>query len=115
MNILFISSTLMVLGEFPFIVISQQNTFIKSYYVLGLTTSLLNHGYKSRVLVLVDRTVMTAGFFISLYYMTNIYQLLSLILSALCYFASKLTGLSYFHVVSHFLKTVMVNTILMKF
>ena len=119
MNILFISSTLMVLGNFPFIVISQQNTFIKSYYILGLTTSLLNHGYKSRVFEVADRAVMTLGFFIDLCYIINTYELQLLLLSVLCYFVSKSTKVGFFikfyHVFAHFYVTVAHNAILMHY
>ncbi len=105
----------MVLGEFPFIVISQQGTFIKSYYLLGLTTSLLNHGCSSRLFQVADRTVMALGFFVSLYYMNDIYEVQLLSLSAFCYFMSKLTKIVYFHVLSHFLKTLTINSIMLHY
>ena len=112
-KVLFISSTLMVVGELPFIVISQQDTFIKSYYTLGLITSVLNHGCNSRVIQIADRTVMRVGFFVSLYYMNHILELQLLSLSALCYFISKRTKVVYFHVLSHFLKTLTINKIML--
>jgi hypothetical protein len=82
--VLFISSCLMILGNFPFIVISQQDTFIKMYYILGLTTSVLNHGCNSRALQITYRTVMTVGFFIDLYYINHLFELQWLILSVRC-------------------------------
>lgn len=112
-KILFVSSTLMVLGNFPFIVISQQDTFIKSYYILGLITSVLNHGCHSRVLQIADRTVMGVGFFIDLYYIRHIQELEFLLLSVSLYFISKKTKMVHFHVLAHFFITVMHNKVML--
>ena len=111
-KLLFVSSCLMVFGELPFIVISQQDTFIKSYYIVGLVTSVLNHGCNSRALQIIDRSVMGMGFFVSLYYMNNVLELQLLCLSVHCYFISKWTKQTYFHVISHILKTITINKIL---
>jgi hypothetical protein len=112
-KVLFISSTLMVVGNFPFILISQQDTFIKSYYTLGLTTSVLNHGCNSRVLQIADRTAMGVGFFIDLYYARHVQELAFVLLSVSSYFISKKTKILYFHVLAHFFITVAHNKILL--
>ena len=111
-KLLFVSSCLMVFGELPFIVISQQDVFIKKYYLLVLITSVLNQGCESRALQILDRMVMRVGFFVSLYYMNNTLELQLLSLSAFCYFISKRKGIVYFHVISHLLKTITINKIL---
>lgn len=110
--VLFVSSIGMVWANFPFIVISHEGTFIKSYYILGLLTSLLNHGCNSRALQVADRAVMALGFFVDLCYLNNVEELQFLILSVLCYFTSKITKQIEFHVLSHTLITIAHNKIL---
>ena len=116
-KLLFVSSICMVLGNVPFIFISQQHTFIKSYYLLGLTTSLLNHGYNSVFFQIADRTVMTVGFFVDLYYIMDIYELQLLLLSVICYFISKYIEnpffITFYHIFSHVYVTIAHNFILM--
>jgi hypothetical protein len=111
-TVLFVSSIGMVWANFPFIFISQEGTFIKSYYILGLLTSLLNHGCNSRALQVADRAVMTLGFFVDLYYMYDVEELLFVFLSIICYFMSKITKQIEFHVLSHTLITIAHNKIL---
>ena len=70
-------------------------------YVLGMFTSIINHGTKSEIMKYIDRLTMFFGFFIDLYFIRQIYIntksnkaiiviLILLISSTTLYFLSKL-------------------------
>jgi hypothetical protein len=114
MNILFYSSLGMVLGNFPFIVISHGTSFIKGFYLLGLTTSVLNHGFKTRPLQILDRSVMKVGAVIDLFYITDEYQFILWFCAIYFYFFSKIIKNTTFHVFAHIFVTGLHNNILLK-
>jgi len=114
---LFVSSVCMVIGNVPFIIISQNN-ILKIIYTLGLTTSCLNHYYQSKckTLQILDRTVMTVGACIDLVYMDTLFEFILWYSAIYFYFFSKTlksVGFKYtFHFFSHFLVTILHNQIL---
>ena len=106
-----ISSFGMVVGNIPFIIIS--NHLVKWYYLLGLTTSVLNHGSNNAVLFrYIDRGVMAAGAVLDIYYIKFNYEYLLWFLAIKCYFISKYTGKRYYHIGAHFFVTLLHNSIL---
>ena len=109
------SSLGMVIGNIPFIVIS--NCPIKNYYLLGLTTSVLNHGTNNennnkKIFRYLDRGVMVVGAILDTYYLHNVTDYLLWFLAIKCYFISKYTGNKYYHVGAHFFVTLLHNSIL---
>jgi len=105
------SSLGMVVGNIPFIVIS--NCPIKNYYLLGLTTSVLNHGTKNKNLFrYLDRGTMVVGAILDTYYLYDHIEYLLWFLAIKCYFISKITGNKCFHVLAHFFVTLLHNSIL---
>jgi len=112
-KLLALSSIFMIVANVPFIIISQQVSFIKYYYLIGLTTSLLNHSFNYKPLQLLDRSVMGIGIIIDTSYINNVEELKLQILSIFFYLFAKYTRYSIFHLCSHFLITVLHNRILM--
>ena len=105
------SSIGMVIGNIPFIVIS--NCPIKYYYLLGLTTSVLNHGSSNYYLFrYLDRGVMVVGAVLDTYYLKYKFEYLLWFLAIKCYFISKYTGKRYYDVFAHFFVTLLHNSIL---
>jgi hypothetical protein len=113
-KVLFISSIFMFLGNFPFIVISKHSSFIKYYYLTGLTTSLLNHGFNSSILQSFDRSTMILGVIVDTYYIIDTTDFQLLWLSIYSYFIAKYTGYKFFHVYAHILITILHNKILLQ-
>jgi len=110
-NLLFISSIGMVLGNFFYIIIS--NKLLKYYYILGLSTSLLNHGTSNLIIFrYIDRLTMFIGVFVDYYNITNYHDLLLLIIIISCYFYSKLNININYHITAHFLITILHNNLL---
>ena len=128
-KILFVSSIYMFIGNFPFIFLYYTSYYsalpsnysdlpiyysiLPSYYLLGLSTSILNHGFNSRILQILDRTVMAIGSIVDMYYINDIEEMELLMLSIVNYFMAKITHQVFFHVVSHFTITILHNRILM--
>ena len=114
---LFVSSLLMVVGNVPFIIISQNN-ILKILYTTGLVTSCLNHYYQSKCKFLqrIDRSVMTIGAIIDLVYMDTLLEFILWYSAIYFYFFSKtLKSLGFqdtFHVFSHLFVTLLHNQLL---
>ena len=108
---LLFSSLGMVVGNITFIVISKR--LVKWYYLLGIITSVLNHGNaNTHLFIYLDRSVMAVGAVMDIFYMDTIYKWILWSLAIKCYFISKLTGNKYFHVGAHFFVTILHNLIL---
>ena len=112
---LFVSSTLMVIGNVPYILVSTN--LVKYYYALGLLTSILNHSlYDNQFMKLqfriLDRSVMVFGALIDVYLIKNKEELYLLQIAIFCYFLSKVTKLKFFHILSHYYVTILHNSLL---
>ena len=117
---LFLSSLFMVVGNVPFIIISQE--IVKKYICgIGLITSVLNHYYQSkyRPFQIMDRTIMTGGSVVYLLFYIDSYVEFMLWYSAFCsYFFTKYLkrkGFEYFyitHVFAHIFLTFLHNKLL---
>jgi len=90
----------------------SSKTYIKWLYFTGVLTSILNYSMDNKEYYKVlDRTVMTVGGCIDLYYI--VYNNLDgeyiffLILSISCYFLSKLTKVVFFHVCAHYFISIL--------
>ena len=92
-----ISSIGMVVGNIPFIVIS--NCPMKNVYLLGLTTSVVNQNNKNLFRYL-DRGTMVVCAILDTYYLHNVTEYLLWFLAIKCYFISKYTGNKYYHVLA---------------
>ena len=114
---LFVSSLLMVVGNVPFIIISQNN-ILMILYTTGLVTSCLNHYYQSKckTLQILDRTVMTVGACIDLVYMDTLLEFILWYSAIYFYFFSKTLKIvgfkDTFHMFSHFLVKLLHNQLL---
>ena len=114
---LLVSSICMVICNVPYIIISPAS-FLKYIYIVGLTTSVLNHATRNRRLQILDRTVMTAGACIDLIYIRNSHEFMLWFAAIYFYFFSKvLKQLDeqsvYLHVLSHASVTVLHNYMLL--
>ena len=103
------SSLGMVVNSIPFIVIS--NCPMKNYYLLGLTTSVLNQNNKNLFRYL-GRGTMVVGAILDTYYLHDSIEYFLWFLAIKCYFISKITGNKCFHVLAHFFVTLLHNSIL---
>jgi len=120
MKPLFLSSIFMIIGNVPFIIISQE-IIIKHICGLGLVTSVLNHYFESsyRPLQIMDRIVMTSGSVVYLLFYIDSYLDFLLWWSAFCcYFFTKFLkkkGLKYYyvaHMFAHIFLTLLHNNLL---
>jgi len=106
----FISSVCMVICSYRCVVLSVDP---KRYlYALGILTSVLNHGFGSRQLQILDRGVMFTGAIVDIYSVRNFLECYLLIMAIVCYFLSKISGVVSFHIGSHIFVTVLHNRLM---
>ena len=104
--LLFITSIYMV----PFIIISHDPK--KYLYALSAITSLLNHGYRTRTIQILDRSVMVIGAIIDYQYINNYDEIILYYLSIICYFSSKIIKKPIFHGMAHMFITLLHSRLL---
>ena len=105
----FISSVVMTLGSLKVVV---QSVDPRRYMcVLGLCTSLLNHGFGTKRLRVLDRVVITGSAIVYTYTYRDLEELYLLYSAITCYFVSKITGYTCFHVAAHGLATLLHNKV----
>ena len=101
---LFLTSYLMLIAHTFAIFIYQPPFIIFIIYIIGPLVSVWNHGTSSIIAKFIDRFTMVIGYLIDLIYiykLNNIYVLILIHLSVICYFISKITKLTTFHLIAH--------------
>ena len=101
---LFLTSYLMLIAHTFAIFIYQPPFIIFIIYIIGPLVSVWNHGTSSIIAKLIDRFTMVIGYLIDLIYiykLNNVYVLILIHLSVICYFISKITKLTTFHLIAH--------------
>ena len=103
---LFLTSYLMLIIHSFAIFIYQPPFIIFITYIIGPLVSVWNHGTSSIIAQFIDRSVMVFGYLIDLSYIykiKNIYVLIIIHLAIICYFIAKITKITSFHLLAHFL------------
>ena len=89
----------MVIGSYKVVLASVDPR--RYVCILTLLTSLLNHGFKSRRLQILDRAVITSSAVMYTYTARDFEELYLLYAAITCYLLSKATGYACFHVFAH--------------
>ena len=113
-NLLY-SSIGMSIHTLPFIIITN-NLLIKRITILGIITSILNHGTNWVIFKYIDRTVMVSCAIIDafiIYDFYNFYNHFLLILSINLYFIAKITKNDFYHMLCHYFIIILHNNLML--
>jgi hypothetical protein len=103
---LFLTSYFMLIMHSFAIFIYQPPFIIFITYIIGPLVSVWNHGTSSIIAQIIDRSVMVLGYLIDLSYiykLKNIYVFIIIHLAIISYFIAKITKITSFHLLAHFL------------
>jgi hypothetical protein len=75
MNIYLLSSAIIsgfIHVLFLYVYYPTSNIILPAYYSIGILTSLLNHGLTNKFFTILDRSIMSIGLFVDIYFVENI-------------------------------------------
>ena len=81
-------------------------------YITGITTNLLNYGTCNKYLIILDKSVMSIGACIDLYYIYKPEEYILLFFTLVFYFLSIITKNVYFRSWTHITITILHNTMI---
>ena len=111
-KLLFISTSICIIWNFPYLFFSQQKTFVKSVYMIKHFTSILNHSSNNYMFILVDNSVQALCAGVDLTHVNELEELYLLMVYIMIYIYSIITNQVFYCILSKVISTRLHNNFL---